>query len=82
MAPLACGGASGAGKSTLFRALTRSVTLDSGRITVGGRELYALSKGEIKGVRRRVGTIYQAYNLVPQLSAGVNAALVHPQTRL
>ncbi len=68
-------GASGAGKSTLFRALTRSVTLDSGRITVGGRELYALSKGEIKGVRRRVGTIYQAYNLVPQLSAGVNAAL-------
>lgn len=68
-------GASGAGKSTLFRALTRSVTLSGGRITVGGRDLYALSKKELKGVRRCVGTIYQAYNLVPQLPAGVNAAL-------
>lgn len=72
---LAVIGASGAGKSTLFRTLTRSVVLSSGRVTVGERNLYALSKKELKGVRRCVGTIYQAYNLVPQLSAGVNAAL-------
>lgn len=68
-------GASGAGKSTLFRALTRGVALAEGRITIGGRDLYALSKKELKGVQRRVGTIYQAYNLVPQLPAGVNVAL-------
>src|SRR5215216_5636810 len=72
---LAVIGASGAGKSTLFRTLTRSVALSSGRVTVGERNLYALSKKELKGVRRYVGTIYQAYNLVPQLPVGVNAAL-------
>ena len=59
-------GASGAGKSTLFRALTRTVTLSGGKVTLGGRDLYTLSKKELKDVRRRVGTIYQAYNLVPQ----------------
>jgi len=72
---LALIGASGAGKSTLFRTLTRSVALSSGKVTVGGRDLYALSKKELKGVQRCVGTIYQAYNLVPQLPAGVNVAL-------
>ncbi len=72
---LAVIGASGAGKSTLFRTLTRGVPLQSGRMTVGGRNLYALSKRELKEMRRRVGTIYQAYNLIPQLPAGFNAAL-------
>ena len=68
-------GASGAGKSTLFRTLTRSVPLASGIVEIGGRNLYTLSKKELKGVRRNIGTIYQAYNLVPQLPAGVNVAL-------
>lgn len=68
-------GASGAGKSTLFRTITRSVVLSGGRVLVGDRDLYALRRKELKGLRRRVGTIYQAYNLVPQLPAGMNAAL-------
>lgn len=68
-------GASGAGKSTLFRALTRSVALDSGSVSLGGRDLYGLSARELGAVRRQVGTIYQAYNLVPELSAGINVAL-------
>jgi phosphonate transport system ATP-binding protein len=72
---LAVIGASGAGKSTLFRALTRSVTLGSGRVAIGGHDLYSLSRRHLNGVRRRIGTIHQAYNLVPQLSAGVNASL-------
>ena len=49
--------------------------MSSGRVTFGEHQLYALSKKDLKGVRRRVGTIYQAYNLVPQLPAGINAAL-------
>jgi phosphonate transport system ATP-binding protein len=72
---LAVVGASGAGKTTLFRVLTRGVPLGGGKVNVGGRNLYALSKKELKGVRRRIGSIYQAYNLVPQLPAGVNVAL-------
>jgi phosphonate transport system ATP-binding protein len=72
---LAVIGASGAGKSTLFRTLTRSVALGSGSVTVGGRNLYALSGRELGAMRRGVGTIHQAYNLVPELSAGMNAAL-------
>ncbi len=72
---LAVIGASGAGKSTLFRALTRSVTLGSGRVVVGGHDLYSLSRRRLNELRRRIGTIYQAYNLVPQLSAGVNVSL-------
>jgi phosphonate transport system ATP-binding protein len=74
-ASLAVVGASGAGKTTLFRVLTRSLPLTSGKVTVGGRDLYTLSKKELKGVRRGIGSIYQAYNLVPQLPADVNAAL-------
>ena len=72
---LAVIGASGAGKSTLFRALTRSVPLGGGRVAIGGHDLYALSKRKLNELRRRIGTIYQAYNLVPQLPAGVNACL-------
>ena len=72
---LAVIGASGAGKSTLFRTLTRSVALRGGRVTVGEDDLYALPRRELKAARRRVGMIHQAYNLVPQLSAGMNAAL-------
>ena len=72
---LAVVGASGAGKTTLFRVLTRTVPLQGGRTIVGGRDLYSLPKKELKSVRRRIGSIYQAYNLVPQLPVGVNAAL-------
>jgi phosphonate transport system ATP-binding protein len=72
---LAVVGASGAGKTTLLRTLTRGVALSGGKVAVGSRDLYALPKGELKAVRRRIGSIYQAYNLVPQLSAGVNVTL-------
>ena len=72
---LAVIGASGAGKSTLFRALTRSVALGNGRVAIGGHNLYALPKRRLRELRRRIGTIYQAYNLVPQLPAGVNVSL-------
>ena len=72
---LAVIGASGAGKSTLFRALTRSVALKRGRVFVGEHDLYSLPRRRLGELRRRIGTIYQAYNLVPQLSAGVNVSL-------
>lgn len=72
---LAVIGASGAGKSTLFKLLTRSVTVTGGRVVLGGRDLFGLSWRDLKEVRGRVGVVRQAYNLVPQLPVGVNAAL-------
>src|SRR3954464_16005370 len=60
---LAVVGASGAGQTTLFRVLTRTVPLQEGQTIVSGRDLYALSKKELRGVRRRIGFIHQAYNL-------------------
>lgn len=68
-------GASGAGKSTLFKALTRNVATSGGRIAIGGRDLYGLSRSELKKLRRRIGTVHQSYNLIPQLPAGINASL-------
>jgi phosphonate transport system ATP-binding protein len=72
---LAVIGASGAGKSTPFRVLTRSVALGSGRVIVDGHDLYTLSRRRLVELRQSIGTVYQAYNLVPQLSAGANASL-------
>lgn len=71
---LAVIGASGAGKSTLFRALTRDVTVE-GEVKIGDRDLHRLPRRELRRLRGSIGTIHQAYNLVPQLSAGVNVAL-------
>lgn len=68
-------GASGAGKSTLFNVLTRNVPLYKGRVTVGTRDLFAMPARELKVVRRKIGLVHQAYNLIPQLSVGMNAAL-------
>ncbi|WP_119068612.1 phosphonate ABC transporter ATP-binding protein [Rubrobacter indicoceani] len=67
-------GSSGAGKSTLFRVITRGVAA-TGEVCVDGRELYSLPRAKLSEVRRRIGTIRQAYDLVPQLSAGMNVAL-------
>lgn len=72
---LAIIGASGAGKSTLFRTLTRGVPLSGGRVVLGDKDLYSLSERELRRVRRGIGVAHQAYDLVPQLPSGANAAL-------
>ncbi len=62
-------GSSGAGKTTLFRLLNATLRPTSGSIRVDGRELGAMSSGDLRRTRRRVGTIYQQHNLVPSLTA-------------
>lgn len=61
-------GPSGAGKSTLLRLLNTTVAPCSGSVRFEGREVATLGEGELRAVRRRIGTIYQQYLLVPQLS--------------
>ena len=56
-------GFSGAGKSTLARCINRLETPDSGSITVGGVDILNLSKKELLKERRKIGIIFQTFNL-------------------
>jgi ABC-type lipoprotein export system ATPase subunit len=73
---LALRGASGAGKSTLLHLLGGLDRPDAGSIEVGGQHLNRLSPGELTQFRnRRVGFIFQAYHLLPELDAVENVVL-------
>ena len=62
-------GASGSGKTTLFRCLTRLAEPDGGSIKLEGRELVGLKAGALASARRRMGVVFQQFNLVRRLSA-------------
>ena len=60
-------GASGSGKSTLLRCVNLLEGIDAGRIVIGGAEITA--KGvDVDKIRRRIGIVFQAYNLFPHMS--------------
>jgi phosphonate transport system ATP-binding protein len=62
-------GSSGAGKTTLFRILNATLRPTSGSVRVDGRDVGAMSGGDLRRTRQRIGTIYQQHNLVPSLSS-------------
>jgi putative ABC transport system ATP-binding protein len=63
-------GPSGCGKTTLLSCLGGLLTPTAGRITVGGVEVTTLSRRAMSHYRRRkVGIVFQAFNLVPSLTA-------------
>ena len=69
-------GPSGSGKSTLLHCLAGLDSLTSGKIIIGDTELGTLSEKQLTLLRRdKVGFIFQAYNLVPTLSAADNIVL-------
>lgn len=57
-------GRSGAGKSTLIRTINRLETPDSGKVFVDGQEITALNPAELRAARRRIGMIFQHFNLL------------------
>jgi D-methionine transport system ATP-binding protein len=67
-------GFSGAGKSTLLRCINRLETPDSGTVSVGGREITALSRRELAGCRRKIGVIFQQFNLLDSRTVAGNVA--------
>jgi putative ABC transport system ATP-binding protein len=70
-------GPSGSGKTTLLNAMGGLDTPDSGEITLGSQRLDQLSKGELADMRlHNIGFVFQAYNLVPVLSARENVEFV------
>jgi putative ABC transport system ATP-binding protein len=69
-------GPSGSGKSTLVHCLAGLDTLTSGSIEVGGTPLAGLSDRQLTVMRRdRVGFVFQAFNLIPTLTALENITL-------
>ena len=69
-------GPSGSGKSTLMHCLAGLDTLSSGKVFVGDVELSSLSDAELTRLRReRIGFIFQAFNLLPMLTALENITL-------
>jgi phosphonate transport system ATP-binding protein len=65
-------GSSGAGKSTLIRCVNRLVEPTSGRVVLNGTEITALGRHGLRKARRRVGMIFQEYNLVERLTVMEN----------
>ena len=59
-------GLSGAGKSTLVRCINLLEKPTEGQVFIGGRELTALSQKELRLERRRIGMIFQGFNLLMQ----------------
>ncbi|WP_040244311.1 phosphonate ABC transporter ATP-binding protein [Chromohalobacter japonicus] len=65
-------GASGAGKSTLLRCINRLVEPTSGSIELNRAELTRLHGNELRKARRRIGMIFQGFNLVDRLTVMEN----------
>ncbi|MFL6798417.1 MAG: phosphonate ABC transporter ATP-binding protein [Xanthobacteraceae bacterium] len=61
-------GPSGAGKSTLVRCINRLVDPTAGQILFAGQDLVQLRGRDLRAARRRIGMVFQEYNLVERLS--------------
>jgi putative ABC transport system ATP-binding protein len=69
-------GPSGSGKSTLMHCMAALDTATAGQVFVGDTELTTLTDGELTRLRRdKIGFVFQAYNLVPTLTAQENITL-------
>jgi putative ABC transport system ATP-binding protein len=68
---------SGGGKTTLLNAIGGLDKPDSGEVYIDGMRIDTMSKGELAELRlRKIGFVFQAYNLIPVLSARENVEFV------
>ncbi|NIL95264.1 MAG: ATP-binding cassette domain-containing protein [Woeseiaceae bacterium] len=68
---------SGGGKTTLLNAIGGLDKPDSGEVYIAGRRIDNLSKGELAELRlRKIGFVFQAFNLIPVLTARENVEFV------
>ncbi len=66
-------GASGSGKSTLLRCINLLERIEAGRVFLGGEEI--TRRSDVNAVRRRIGIVFQSYNLFPHMSVLRNVTL-------
>ncbi|MBI9047874.1 MAG: phosphonate ABC transporter ATP-binding protein [Anaerolineaceae bacterium] len=69
---LAVIGLSGSGKSTLLRCINRLVEPTEGQILLNGEDIAAASDDDLRGFRRRIGMVFQHFNLVSRSSVMTN----------
>ena len=67
-------GASGSGKSTLLRCVNLLEPIDGGRIVVEGQEITG-DRVDVNTIRRRIGIVFQAFNLFPHMTVLRNVTL-------
>ena len=67
-------GASGSGKSTLLRCINLLEQVDEGRIVVDGQPI-TNGKVDVNALRRKIGIVFQAYNLFPHMTVLQNVTL-------
>jgi len=65
-------GPSGTGKSTLIRCINRLVEPTAGEILFHGKDITKLRRRELREMRRRIGMVFQEYNLVERLTVMEN----------
>lgn len=68
-------GRSGAGKSSLLRTINRLETPTSGRVLIDGEDIAALDEAGLVRLRRRIGMIFQHFNLLTAKTVRENVAL-------
>ena len=65
-------GLSGAGKSTLIRTINRMHDVTSGKLTVDGVDVMSLSGKQLRRFRRKIGMIFQSFNLITRTTVKKN----------
>ena len=68
-------GPSGCGKSTTIRTINRLINPDSGSISFAGVEMTTLGPEELRAMRKRIGFVFQQFNLIGRLTAVENVML-------
>ena len=61
-------GLSGAGKSTLIRTVNKMIDITGGKLTVNGIDVSSLKGKELRQFRRKIGMVFQSFNLVNKTS--------------